>query len=195
MTVAGLRLDVPAAGLAAATQQLSALRAEQLGRGADLLAGPFDDTRAHVWWLDGAGDGPIPGDLREQCAARVSEARLIAFTATLLADEGTAPAETAPFGLPIPFAVPESELDGLDLWYAEEHSPMLLSVPGWHRIRRYAVTTEHGEAWNRLTLHDLAGPEVMDDPGVEASRRTARRLAFLERPWFMSGGRGPLERV
>jgi hypothetical protein len=77
--------------------------------------------------------------------------------------------------LAVSLSVPaESEAD-LAAWYTEEHIPMLLEVPGWRRIRRYRLV----RALDRpgpdfLSLHELAGPEVLEEPGY---------LAAISTPW------------
>ena len=52
-------------------------------------------------------------------------------------------------------------------WYADEHIPMLLAVPGWRRIRRYRLT--EGSAPAYLALHEV------DSAAVLTSRPTRRR--------------------
>jgi hypothetical protein len=67
---------------------------------------------------------------------------------------------------------------GLDLaaWYAEEHIPMLLAVPGWRRIRRYRlVRGMDSAAPDFLSLHELAGPGVLEDPAYRAAVSTPWR--------------------
>jgi hypothetical protein len=63
----------------------------------------------------------------------------------------------------------------MDAWYTEEHIPMLLKVPGWRRIRRFRLVRAldaPGPAF--LSVHELAGPEVLEDPGF---------LAAISTPW------------
>jgi hypothetical protein len=96
--------------------------------------------------------------------------------------------------LPIPYEVPTDEVATLDRWYEEEHTELLLRCPAWLRVRRFAVDTVAGAAWNRLLVHDLATGGVLEAPEVVASMRTPRRLALAARPWFLAGGRRPLRR-
>ena len=55
---------------------------------------------------------------------------------------------------------------------------MLLKVPGWRRIRRFRLTRAldapgpGGPAF--LSVHELADPEVLEDPGF---------LAAISTPW------------
>ena len=42
--------------------------------------------------------------------------------------------------LAVAMSVPEDSEDDVAAWYAEEHIPMLLKVPGWRRIRRFRLT-------------------------------------------------------
>src|SRR6266566_2452841 len=44
----------------------------------------------------------------------------------------------------------------------DEHIPMLLEVPGWRRIRRFRL----------VRAVDLAGPEVLEEPGYQAAIST-----------------------
>ena len=72
-------------------------------------------------------------------------------------------------------SVPEGGEDDLAAWYTEEHIPMLLEVPGWRRIRRFRLTRAldaPGPAF--LSVHELAGPEVLEHPGY---------LAAISTPW------------
>jgi hypothetical protein len=78
-------------------------------------------------------------------------------------------------------SVPEGSEDDLAAWYTEEHIPMLLKVPGWRRIRRFRLTRAldapgPGEPGvpTFLSVHELAGPEVLEDPGF---------LAAISTPW------------
>jgi hypothetical protein len=158
-----------------------------VGDAADLLVAVVGEDRAHVWVL------LEDGDAREPAEAAVPGAAITSFSATLLSDEGD-PAPTL-YAVPIPFSIPDGELDELDTWYVEEHAPLLLAVDGWQRIRRYAVEAHSGEPWNRLSFHDLATADVIHDPGVVASMRTPRRQAFSPRLWFTAGGRAVLERI
>jgi hypothetical protein len=55
---------------------------------------------------------------------------------------------------------------------------MLLKVPGWRRIRRFRLTRALDRpgpgAPEFLSVHELAGPEVLEDPGF---------LAAVSTPW------------
>ena len=89
--------------------------------------------------------------------------------------------DPAPVILAVAMSVPEGSEDDLDAWYTEEHIPMLLKVPGWRRIRRFRLTRAldapgPGEpgAPAFLSVHELAGPEVLEDPGF---------LAAISTPW------------
>lgn len=70
-------------------------------------------------------------------------------------------------------------LDGdLAAWYADEHIPMLLAVPGWRRIRRYRLTA--GTAPSYLALHDLASTAVLDEPAYHDAVTTPWRDRIVE---------------
>ena len=53
---------------------------------------------------------------------------------------------------------------------------MLLEVPGWRRIRRFRLTQSmDGPAPDFLSVHELAGPEVLEDPHFRAAISTPWR--------------------
>jgi hypothetical protein len=81
----------------------------------------------------------------------------------------------APVLLSVALSVPAGGEDDLQAWYTEEHIPMLLEVPGWGRIRRFRlVRGMDGAAPEFLSVHELAGPEVLEEPGY---------LAAISTPW------------
>jgi hypothetical protein len=92
---------------------------------------------------------------------------------------GSAGAEgPAPVVLAVANTVPAETEDDMTAWYEREHIPMLLEVPGWRRIRRYRLTgpaplTEPGPGF--LSLHDLAGLSVLDEPAYRAAVSTPWR--------------------
>src|SRR5262249_5857997 len=115
-----------------------------------------------------------------------------------ISDDG-APAggnpDPAPVILAVALSVPEGSESDLAAWYTEEHIPMLLQVPGWRRIRRFRLTRALDgpgpggpggpgvpgelEPGSFLSVHELAGPEVLEDPGYRAAVST---------PWRGPGG-------
>jgi hypothetical protein len=53
---------------------------------------------------------------------------------------------------------------------------MLLEVPGWRRIRRFRlVGGMDGPAPSSLSVHELAGPAVLEEPGYRAAISTPWR--------------------
>ena len=72
--------------------------------------------------------------------------------------------------LAVSLSVPPAMEADLAAWYADEHIPMLLAVPGWQRIRRYRLTAGTAPAY--LSLHSLASPAVFDEPGYRAAVST-----------------------
>jgi hypothetical protein len=53
---------------------------------------------------------------------------------------------------------------------------MLLAVQGWRRIRRFRLARAlDGSAPEFLSLHEVAGPEVFDEPGYRAAISTPWR--------------------
>ena len=87
--------------------------------------------------------------------------------------------DPAPVILAVAMSVPEGSENDLAAWYTDEHIPMLLRVPGWRRIRRFRLTraldAPGTEAPDFLSVHELAGPEVLEDPGFRAAVSTPWR--------------------
>ncbi len=95
---------------------------------------------------------------------------------TQLSSDGAAPDEPAPVLLAVALSVPAGAEDDLQDWYTEEHIPMLLKVPGWRRIRRFRlVRGMDGPAPEFLSVHELAGLEVLEEPGYQAAISTPWR--------------------
>jgi len=93
-----------------------------------------------------------------------------------ISEDGSPVGRPAPVILAVSLSVPaESEAD-LAAWYTEEHIPMLLKVPGWRRIRRYRLVRGLDRPGpDFLSLHELAGPEVLEEPGYRAAISTPWR--------------------
>jgi hypothetical protein len=92
-----------------------------------------------------------------------------------ISEDGSPVGRPAPVILAVALSVPEGSEDDLAAWYTEEHIPMLLKVPGWRRIRRFRLTRAlDGPGPEFLSVHELAGPEVLEDPGF---------LAAVSTPW------------
>src|SRR5690348_18157367 len=84
--------------------------------------------------------------------------------------------DPAPVILAVAMSVPEGSEADLAAWYTEEHIPMLLEVPGWRRIRRYRLVRGlDGAGPDCLSMHELVGPEVLDEPGYRAAISTPWR--------------------
>jgi len=95
---------------------------------------------------------------------------------TQLSSDGAAPDEPAPVLLTVALSVPAGAEDDLQAWYTDEHIPMLREVPGWRRIRRFRlVRGMDGAAPEFLSVHELAGPEVLEEPGYRAAISTPWR--------------------
>jgi hypothetical protein len=94
-----------------------------------------------------------------------------------ISEDGSAAGRAAPVILAVAMSVPEGSEDDLAAWYTEEHIPMLLKVPGWRRIRRFRLTRalDGPEPGSFLSVHELAGPEVLEDPGYRAAASTPWR--------------------
>lgn len=84
--------------------------------------------------------------------------------------------QPAPVILAVAMSVPEGSEGDLAAWYAQEHIPMLLKVPGWQRIRRFRLTRSLDDpAPEFLSVHDLAGPQVLEEPAYRAAVGTPWR--------------------
>jgi hypothetical protein len=99
-----------------------------------------------------------------------------------ISEDGSPVGRPAPVILAVAMSVPEGSEDDLAAWYTEEHIPMLLKVPGWRRIRRFRLTRALDgpgpggpEPGSFLSVHELAGPEVLEDPGYRAAVSTPWR--------------------
>jgi hypothetical protein len=90
-----------------------------------------------------------------------------------VSSDGPAPDGPAPVVLVVAISVPPAVEDDMAAWYADEHIPMLLQVPGWLRIRRYRLTSGSAPAW--LSLHEINGQEAFDEPAYQAASSTPWR--------------------
>jgi hypothetical protein len=101
----------------------------------------------------------------------------------LISDERPAGAPAASGAAPAILVVsmsvaPDTE-DDMNAWYAREHIPMLLAVPGWRRARRYRQTFGTGPEY--LALHELDGLGVLDSGAFKAAISTPWRDKILQR--------------
>jgi hypothetical protein len=78
----------------------------------------------------------------------------------------------APYVMSVALEPPPELVDDFHAWYREEHSPMLMAAPGWHRIRRYEQ--EDGNGPRFMALHEL---DSLDGYGSEEYK------AALATPW------------
>jgi hypothetical protein len=93
-----------------------------------------------------------------------------------ISEDGSPVGRPAPMILAVSLSVPADREADLAAWYTEEHIPMLLEVPGWRRIRRYRLVRGlDGPGPDFLSLHELAGPEVLEEPGYRAAISTPWR--------------------
>jgi hypothetical protein len=91
----------------------------------------------------------------------------------LTSDHGSNDGGPLPVLLAVALSVPASAEADLAAWYADEHIPMLLAVPGWRRVRRFRRV--EGSAPDFLALHELAGPGVFTEDGYRAAISTPCR--------------------
>ena len=90
----------------------------------------------------------------------------------LISDTG--PTEGAPATLlAVAMSVPPGSVADTDAWYADEHIPLLMAVPGWRRIRRFRLV--NGNAPDYLALHEVDGLSVFEDADYRAAVSTPWR--------------------
>jgi len=93
-----------------------------------------------------------------------------------LSSDGSTEDGPAPVILAVAMSVPAGSEDDLAAWYTDEHIPMLLEVPGWRRIRRFRLTRSlDASGPDFLSLHELAGPGVLEEPRYRAAISTPWR--------------------
>ncbi len=94
-----------------------------------------------------------------------------------VSQDGSRPAgDPAPVILAVAMSVPASAEPDLAAWYEQEHIPMLLEAPGWQRIRRFRlVLSMDARGPGFLSLHELAGREVLEEPAYRAAISTPWR--------------------
>ena len=127
-------------------------------------------------------------------AGGFSSSALVALRARKLGDDASAgyARSRVTHVMPIPYAVPEDELEDLDRWYTDEHVDRLLLCDTWLRVRRYEIDSITGARWNRLVVHDLAADNVLERDEVQAAMATPWRRALADRPWFVAEPRAAL---
>jgi hypothetical protein len=81
--------------------------------------------------------------------------------------------EHAPFVLSMAMEPPPELVDDFHAWYAEEHSPMLMEVDGWRRIRRFELVEGTGARF--LALHELESLDVFETDAYKAAIGTPWR--------------------
>jgi len=87
-----------------------------------------------------------------------------------ISEDGPGGDGPAPVILAVANSVPADMEDDMTAWYQQEHIPMLLEVPGWRRIRRYRlIGGSEPPGPDFLSLHELAGPAVLEEPAYRAA--------------------------
>jgi hypothetical protein len=148
--------------------------------GVEVLAGARTRERADLWVL--GERARLPAVATAEC-----------FAAAPLGDRGDG-AQTPTLALVVAFAPPgAAAVRELDRFYEEEHSPLLLEIPGWLRIRRFALAGDG--AWTRLAVHDLADSSVFADPRFAATQETDWYRRLFAQAWFADAGRRPVRRL
>ena len=88
------------------------------------------------------------------------------------------PGGPPPVVLAVSLSVPPSAEADLAAWYADEHIPALLKVPGWRRVRRYRLL--EGGAPTYLALSEVESAAVFEEPAYLATMTTPRRSRVAE---------------
>ena len=84
----------------------------------------------------------------------------------------------APAILAVSLSMQPGAEDDMNAWYAQEHTAMLLAVPGWRRVRRYRLTS--GTGLEYLALHDVDGLSAFDSDAYKAAVSTPWRDRVLQ---------------
>jgi hypothetical protein len=146
---------------------------------------------AYYEFHEGALDSPEYQALAANASAR--EKTIMSSLATLdrrvyqLISDDSAPGgdESAddesgvpPVVLAVSMSVPPSAEADLAAWYADEHIPALLKVPGWRRVRRYRLL--EGGAPTYLALSEVESAAVFEEPAYHATVATPWRHRIVE---------------
>jgi len=149
-------------------------------RAADGQAPPW---LALYFMTAGATDSPGYKALGPSASAR--EKSVLSRLATLdrrvyqqVSEDGPELDGPAPAVLLVSISVPAAAEDDMLAWYTEEHIPMLLKVPGWLRIRRYRLVSGSAPTW--LSLHEIKGAEVFEEPAYKAASSTPWRNRVVD---------------
>ena len=138
---------------------------------------------AYYEMKSGALDSPEYWALAALASAR--EKSIMSSLATLdrrvyelISDSGAASEEPPPVVLAVSMSVHPGMDADLAAWYADEHIPMLLAVPGWRRVRRFRLIAGTAPAY--LALHELTTMAALEDPGFRAAVTTPWRNRIAE---------------
>ena len=146
------------------------------------------DDQAPPWLAyyemkSGALDSPEYRALAASASAR--EKSIMSSLATLdrrvyelISDSGAASEEPPPVVLAVSMSVHPGMDADLAAWYADEHIPMLLAVPGWRRVRRFRLIAGTAPAY--LALHALTTMAALEEPGFRAAVTTPWRNRIAE---------------
>ena len=138
---------------------------------------------AYYEMKSGALDSPEYWALAALASAR--EKSIMSSLATLdrrvyelISDSGAASEEPPPVVLAVSMSVQPGMDADLAAWYADEHIPMLLAVPGWRRVRRFRLIAGTAPAY--LALHALTTMAALEEPGFRAAVTTPWRNRIAE---------------
>jgi hypothetical protein len=145
---------------------------------------------AYYEFRQGTLDSPEYRALAENASAR--EKSIMSSLATLdrrvyelISDDSAPGGEDEPDGfggppvvLAVSLSVPPSAEADLGAWYAHEHIPALLMVPGWRRVRRYRLL--EGGAPTYLALSEVESAAVFEEPAYQATVTTPGRSRIAE---------------
>jgi len=96
----------------------------------------------------------------------------------LTEDHGTPGGRSDPPPIVLCVAMNTTDEPALDAWYREEHIPILLSLPGWRRTRRYRAVQGTGQ--NLLAFHEIDTVAVFDSEAYRAAVTTERRASVMQ---------------
>jgi hypothetical protein len=130
-------------------------------------------------------DKPEYTVLRDQRSAREQSvldrlATLDRRTYELVADSADDPGAavaTPALVIAVSLTVPADLEPELHAWYTDEHTPLLLDIPGWARIRRYRLLDGDAPRW--LALHELTDAAALRSAGYRHATSTPRRAELM----------------
>jgi hypothetical protein len=166
-----IRVTLPGFGAVRRYQAADGLRPEWLATYV-IKPGTLETPEYKALWTDASE--------REKriMAAMTMDRRVYSPISDSWADGVSADSGPAPVVLAVSMSVPPDVEPEVDAYYAQEHFPLLLAVPGWRRARRYVLTS--GTAPKYLSLHEVESLAALETPEYKAATSTPWRNRIVE---------------